>query len=167
MNNNHLPKAAFATHAAPNVSSSYRFIPTAPLLDTLEAEGFEVYASNQKRTRLPGMDAFAAHEIVLRPMTEGKMAVGDLTPQVVLMNAHNSTGALKFRASVEVLWCSNGCTRSVSDLADIRVRHSGSVDGGLIIDGVYKVVGRSVEWAKTLTQWQSVPMGMHDRLEMA
>jgi hypothetical protein len=161
-----LPKAAYATHAAPNVSSSYRFIPTAPLLEVLEAHGFEVYASSQKRTRLAGMDAFAGHEIVLRPRGL-KLALGEIFPQVILKNAHNAGGCLGYKVSAEIPYCLNGASRSAQGISDIRIRHSGKADTGAIIDSTCRVLEKSTEWARTLTQWQTVPLSLPDRLELA
>jgi hypothetical protein len=160
-----LPQAAYATHAAPNVSSKYVFLPTGPLLEALDGE-FEVYSASQKRTRKAGMEAFAAHEIVLRPRGL-ELALGEIFPQVILKNAHNGGGALGFRVSAEIPWCLNGASRAAQDIGDIRIRHSGKADTGTIIDGTCRVLEKSTEWAHTLTGWQAIPLSLPDRLELA
>jgi hypothetical protein len=162
-----LPLAALATQPSPKVGPNYLFIPTKPLVEALTQEGFELHSASQKRTRKAGYGGFAGHELVFRPHRDGALQVDDLTPQVVVINGHDGSTALKFRASVCVLWCNNGAVRDVANLADVRVRHTGKLEMEDFIEGAFKVLSKSTEWADTLTEWQSIPLALPDRVEFA
>lgn len=81
-----LVPAAFATGPSSKASERYAFIPTAPLIDMIRQRGWEPVRAHQS---LRAADArHAIHSITFRePNT--KVTIGDIFPEVMLVNSHD------------------------------------------------------------------------------
>jgi hypothetical protein len=118
--------SVFATTPWEGMSESYRFIPTAEVLDLLEDQGFRVTTARQSRTRIPGKADFTRHMLRLRHEsfigTEGEV------PEVVLFNSHDRSSAYKLYTGVLRFACQNGLVVQAADFGSFSIRHSGSRD---------------------------------------
>jgi len=145
LSNNQLMRQApsvFATHPWEKMSDRYAFIPTIQIVDKMRMEGFQPFSATQSRTRIEGKQEFTKHVIRFRDTRNGNVPVlrslGSIYPELILTNAHDGGSAYKIEAGLFRLVCLNGLTVCDETISEMKVRHSGSVDG--IIDASYEVV---------------------------
>jgi hypothetical protein len=132
----------FATQPWERMSSRYAFIPTIQIVEKMRSEGFQPFAAAQSRSRIEGKQDFTKHMIRFRDVRNGNSpavrSLGQLFPELVLTNAHDGASAYKIDAGIFRAVCMNGLVVSESNVSQINVRHSGSVDG--IIEASYEIV---------------------------
>jgi len=122
----HRAPSVFAESAWGGVSDRYTFIPTIAVVESLLAEGWDIMAAKQQGTRIEGKQEFTRH--LLRFRRPGNdLVVGDVFPEIVLLNSHDRGSAYQMHAGLYRLACSNGMVVADSTLAKISVRHSGTV----------------------------------------
>ena len=151
-----LTPSVFATTPWEGMSPSYRFIPTADVLDLLKDQGFRVTSARQSRTRIPGKAPFTRHMLRLRHEsfhgTEGEV------PEVVLFNSHDRSSAYKLYTGILRFACENGLVVQSADFGSFSIRHSGSRDlfaqvreaTGRIMDEVPAIMNRIEAWKATI-----------------
>ncbi len=147
-----LTPSVFATTPWEGMSPSYRFIPTADVLDLLEGQGFRVTSARQSRSRIPGKAPYTRHMLRLRHEsfngTEGE------APEVVLFNSHDRSSAYKLYSGILRFCCENGLVVQSTDFGSFSIRHSGSRDlfqqvrdaTARIMDGVPAIMNRIEAW---------------------
>jgi hypothetical protein len=127
------------------------------MLETLRGEGFVPYFA-QQRTKTEDKRAYAKH--VLRFRHEGYLVdhleVGDVVPEVVLLNSHNGSSSYRMLAGLFRLVCANGLVVGNS-FEEVRVRHTGDVIGR-VVEGAYKVLAMSQKVIGKVAVWQSLPL---------
>ncbi|WP_240348436.1 DUF932 domain-containing protein [Methylomonas sp. EFPC1] len=141
MDNDQLRRMApsvFAEHKHESRKNSYKFIPTIDIVEALRDEGFlPVYAS-ESRVRDESKKGFAKHLLRFR-QHDGFSAVGEVKPEIVLLNSHDGTSSYQLSAGLYRLVCSNGLIVSDGQIDCVRVRHSGNVVDN-VIEGTFKIV---------------------------
>lgn len=142
MSNDELRAAApsiFATKPWERMSSKYTFIPTSQIVDKMRTEGFVPVTATQSRTRIEGKSNFTKHMIRFRQAGAQPVAreLGALHMELVLTNSHDGASAYILNGGVFRLACLNGMVVCDSEIAAIKVRHSGSADA--IIDASFTV----------------------------
>jgi len=101
------PRSAYmADHPASHVSSRYEFMPTNRIVNELRDYGFYVRDYKQARMRKQTTSSTAKHILWLRRINE--RPVGDVYPEVLMINAHNGRFRLKFLIGFLRLICANG-----------------------------------------------------------
>ena len=144
----------FATEPYRELSDKYKFIPTIDVVDALAAQGFTPAKVMESRVRNLDKAGFAKHAIRFRN-SDILPQVGDLVPEIVLVNSHDGTSAFQISAGLYRLVCSNGLTVG-SDQMTVRQRHSGQIDD--ILEGVFSVVDDFPEVARTAREWQGIQL---------
>jgi hypothetical protein len=89
-------------------------------------EGWFVTRVQQNMVRLEDKRNFARHMIRFRRQ-EGSLAVGDVFPEIGLINSHDRGSAYKMFAGFFRLACLNGMVVGEGSISQISIRHSGSV----------------------------------------
>lgn len=118
-----LAPAVFSESPAPTVSDKYAFIPTYIVLQALLDSGLQIYAVGQHRSRT-GNEPYVRHAIRLR---QGKAKqVGDVIPEVVLLNGHDATARYSLQAGLVRLICLNGMVVGESLFGGINIIHLGA-----------------------------------------
>jgi hypothetical protein len=126
MNLQDLP-AIRATRPYPGVSSSYVFIPTAPILDGMVEAGWEVVGAKQTKSRSEERAPFARHMLRLRnPDLEViKDPRGEsLHLEMILINGHDGSATYRLYSGLFSFVCCNGLIVG-SMMAGASIRHSG------------------------------------------
>lgn len=145
--------SALATRPYDAMSAKYSHIPTLGVIEAMIAAGFQPFSAVQSRTRVPGKGDFTKH--MLRFRHEGvsqPLAVGDVIPEVVLINSHDGTSAYKLIAGLYRLICSNGLMVSDGEIAAISVAHKGDVAKD-VVEGSYRLVGHTQKSLATVQNW--------------
>jgi hypothetical protein len=118
--------SVFADHAWDGVSNRYSFIPTIAVVESLLSEGWNITRARQQRVMLPEKTEFTRH--ILRFRRDFKsLVVGDVFPEIVLLNSHDRGSAYQMHAGLYRLVCSNGLVVDDSTFARLSIRHTGNV----------------------------------------
>jgi hypothetical protein len=139
--------SVFADRAHEDCSSRYGFASTAKVLTSLEKAGFVVVEAKDNLRRNPGNLEFTKHMLRLRKAGDVKKIteVGDVVPQVVLINSHDRSSLFQMYAGMFRLVCSNGLIVSTKEFIEpIVVRHTNRVVEDVManIDRIVGDVGR-------------------------
>lgn len=134
LNNDALKAAApsiFALQPHKSRSARYAHVPTIDVLEQLRKHGFVPTNASQSRVRSGHEDHFSytRHMIRLRQRRDLDAPikkVGDVVPEIVLLNAHDGSSSFRLDAGLFRMVCSNGLIIKSQDFGAIRVRHSGS-----------------------------------------
>lgn len=143
---------------APHASRSdrYAYISTKTVLDGLADEGFYPVAACQARARDVSRREFTKHMLRLRRAGDSFAKVGDVIPELVLLNSHDGSSAYQLMGGLFRLVCDNGMVVDDASVGCIRVHHKGDVVHD-VIDAAFTIVeqsGKAVEQAEAWTQLQ-------------
>lgn len=128
----------FANRPWQEMSSRYRFIGTADLIEELRGHGFEPFSVRTSLTRIDGKGDFAKHQLRLRKTDIAPIAaLGGAVPEAILTNSHDGSSPYLLNLGLFRFVCWNGMVVGDS-FGQFKVRHSGKV--GDVIDAVYEVV---------------------------
>lgn len=147
--------SVFATEAHHSRSDRYAYVSTAAVLAGLQAEGFTVAKAMQSRTRTEDKREFTKHMLRLRHSSAVGAKVGDVFPEIVLVNSHDGASAFHLMSGMFRLVCLNGMVSGQNHM-DVKVRHSGNIRDQ-VIEGAFRVLDStkaltgSVETMKALT----------------
>ena len=163
-----LVPSAFATRAHESRSERYTDIPTSAVIDGLSANGFEPTFAKQGRSRIAGKAEFTKHLLRFRYRGGERTGrkVGDVFPEVVLLNSHDGTSAYQLMAGIFRFVCLNGMVVADRDLGALKVPHKGNVVDQ-VIEGSHAVLQESVRAVDRADAWASVTLSGDERLAMA
>src|SRR5574343_787370 len=149
----HAP-SAFATEPWHDVSGKYAFVPTSTVIERMRSEGFVPVSAQQSGTRIPGKKDFTKHAIRFR-RTGIAPVVGDIFPELLMVNSHDRTSSYKMSLAMVRLACANGMVCKVAGLSDgINVRHSGDI-AGEVLEASYRLSDNFPVIADQVQQWNS------------
>lgn len=150
----------FATAGAPSVSDRYAYLPSYNVVRDLRNMGLKAVAAEEGKKKQPDGRQYAMHRIHFQRQNEVSRApeLGDIIPEIQLLNSHDRTSPLAFNVGMKRLVCSNGMT--VDDGAaglSFKVRHTGKgrldeVHAGMakIMENLDSVLGVASDWAKLM-----------------
>jgi len=149
--------AIFSKSPIAGVSDKYGHVNTFDIIKAMNLNGYEIVEVRQsKRRDTEEMEAaermrFTKHMLKFRKEGNIKklLKVGDVVPQVVMVNSHDRSSGFHLYAGMFRLVCSNGLIVSDSSFVEpIKVRHTATMvedivnRSGMLIkqaDGVYSV----------------------------
>jgi Domain of unknown function (DUF932) len=132
--------SALATRPYKGMSTKYSHIATLGVIQAMLKAGFQPFSATQSCTRVPGKGDFTKHMLRFRhEVVSQSLAVGEVIPEVVLINSHDGTSAYKLIAGLYRLVCSNGLMVSDGEIDSISVTHKGDVLKD-VIEGSYKLI---------------------------
>ncbi|MET0465262.1 MAG: DUF932 domain-containing protein [Chitinophagaceae bacterium] len=153
-------------HAAPSIfaedkhssrSSRYSYIPTSEILENLLKQDWQIFAAFQGGSRVEGKREFTKHLVRLRHRSQSSIVKGDSFNEVILMNSHDGTSSYRMMGGRFRLVCSNGLVVSESQIADVRVRHSGDPTAE-VIDGCISIMEQMPELDAAVEEMQSLQL---------
>lgn len=127
--------AVFAEKPRGDVSSKYGFVSTAEMVKAMREHGFEPTHVSAYYRRDPENLEFTKHLIRFRRQGSNlnKLTVGDVVPQIVLVNSHDRSSQFHLFGGLWRLICSNGLLVSEgSHVRPLVVRHTTSAIDGLL-----------------------------------
>lgn len=118
--------AIFAKEPHEKVSERYGFIPTYTVLEHMHKAGFVPVEVRNYMRRDPARMRTTKHLIRFRKAgAVGKLLVGDVIPQVVLLNSHDRSSRFHLYGGLFRLVCSNGLIVATShSVQPVVVRHT-------------------------------------------
>lgn len=149
--------SALATRPYDAMSAKYMYIPTLGVIEAMIKAGFQPFSAVQSRTRIAGKGGFTKHMLRFRRQDRAQsLVVGDVIPEVVLINSHDGTSAYKLIAGLYRLVCSNGMMVSDAEIDAVNVAHKGNIIEN-VIEGSYRLIAdthKAIETAQNWTQLQ-------------
>ena len=151
--------SAMAVSQHSSRSDRYTYIPTSEVIAGMERAGFLPFSATQSRCRDAERRDYTKHLIRFRQMSDIQRAavVGELVPEIVLVNAHDGTAAYSLMAGIWRFVCGNGMMVSDSTLASIHIRHSGDIVGQ-VIEGSLAIAGQSQKALEHVGNWQRLQL---------
>lgn len=120
-----LAPSALASQAHESRSERYGFQSTTEVISMMESEGFRIFSASQSRTRRGDRVSYLKHMLRFRHESSMDISmVGDLVPELVLINSMDGSSAYKLMAGIFRMVCSNGMVVADSMIQSIRVRHT-------------------------------------------
>lgn len=119
--------SVFADRPWEGVSNRYSFIPTISVVESLLTEGWSITDARQQRVLLQDKTNFTRHILRFRHNESLALHVGDVFPEVVLINSHDRGSAYQMHAGLYRLVCSNGLVVDDGTFERLSIRHSGRV----------------------------------------
>jgi hypothetical protein len=160
-----LAPSIFAAEAHASRSERYTYIPTIDVVRAMQAEGFQPFTARQSRTRDVTRSDFTKHMVRFR-RPDVAVTVGDVIPEIVLVNSHDGTSSYQITAGMFRVRCLNGLVVQSGTLEDVRVPHKGDVISN-VIDGSFRVISESVKALAAPEDWSRVRMNSEARLALA
>ena len=158
--------SVFAAEAHQSRSERYKYIPTARVLEGMRKAGFIPFSAKQARTRDESRREFTKHMIRFRREDVAVSGVGDLVPEVVLVNAHDGSSSYKLMAGIFRVICMNGLIVKSSDFDSLTVGHSGNIEEK-VIEGSYRVIESSVRALEAPKQWSQIALNPREQMALA
>lgn len=151
--------SAFAQEQYHEMSSRYAYIPTEDVIRGLESAGMVVYEARQSRAREADRREHTKHMLRFRPVSGGPTVnyVGDVIPEVSLVNSHDGTSAYKLFAGLHRFVCSNGLLVAEGTIASISVRHTGDIIDA-VVAGTADLMRRLPETLETVREWRTLEL---------
>ena len=149
--------SALAVRPYAEMSSKYAFVQTLGVIEAMVKAGFQPFSAVQSRTRIAGKGDFTKHMIRFRHQDVGQLVVGDVIPEVVLINSHDGTSAYKLIAGLYRLVCSNGLMVSDGEIDAINVTHKGDIVGE-VIEGSHRLIADTQKSLGTVRNWTQLQL---------
>src|SRR6266478_6978638 len=143
--------SALATRPHESRSDRYTYIPTVNVIEGMMRAGFQPFSASQSRSRVEGKSEFTKHMIRFRHADLMQASVGDVLPEVILVNSHDGTSAYKLIAGMFRLVCSNGLMLAESTAGSVSVMHKGDIIGEVVeaSNGIIEQAGKALKAADT------------------
>lgn len=156
--------AAFAQAPHEGMSSRYAFLPTSGVIETLDQAGFSVVQARQSnsRSRLP---AYAIHALRFR-QRRPEFEVGDLIPEILVLNSHDGSSAYHVRIAIYRAICKNGMIVSDTAFPGWKVTHRGNA-AAEVLEAAMSLVDRFEELGEVVARMRTTFMGDSQRLAFA
>lgn len=164
----HVP-AIFATEPVRAVSERYGFASTAKVLQALEKEGFVPVEARSYNRRNPKQLQHTKHMLRLRPAGDLKKLtlVGEVVPQVVLLNSHDRTSRFQLYAGMFRILCSNGLIVSTKEsIQPVVVRHTVHVIDE-VMENIHRIAAEAAKVSDFIQQMQKVHLTQRQQLAFA
>ena len=152
--------AALGNRADSRVSDRYSFVPTDKVISLLEKEGWNLQKARQVTSRTWNPST-AKHHLTFahERLSRADLAVGDYTPRLELINAHNGLGTYKLLAGIFRLVCTNGLIVSDRDFGHVKLRHIGFSEED-VIKASQAVIENVSKLSEVVDEWQGLDMNM-------
>ena len=145
--------SVFAGNAREALSDKYKFIPTIDIVEAMRKEGFFPVSASETIARSVDRRGYSKHLLRFR-QHDGHTELGELLPEVVLINSHDGSSAYQLSAGLFRLVCMNGLIVADSHIDSIRVRHAGNIIDN-VIEGTFKILEetpKALEHVQTFQQ---------------
>lgn len=150
--------SAFAPAPHESRSARYAYVPTSEVITALMREGFQPFSAVQSRTRVEGKQDFTKHMIRFRhTSTDIARQVGDVVPEVALMNSHDGSSSYWMMEAMYRLTCLNGMFVAQPGGQTLKVNHTGNIVHQ-VIEGSFAVIERSVKALDVVSDWSNLQL---------
>jgi hypothetical protein len=154
--------AIYAERGASFLSSEYGFMPTYRAIEIMQEHGFGVVQAKQDLPRRRNPE-WVRHAVVMRHEDLG--AVGEVAPQILLINSHNGRTKMSLRAGLYRFVCANGMVVG-DDQMKTAVRHTLPL-AAQILDHINRSVVNLQHTFQSMERWSSIELSESKRNDLA
>lgn len=160
--------AVFAEAPASWVSKNYAYIPTIRIVEAM-LEKFDIYECAQARPRKIEREPYAKHMLRFRyrdyPMPK---KLGDVVPELVLVNAHDGTARYYLYCGLYRMVCSNGLITGDTYQSLVVAHRGGDITRSRVLEGSYTIVDEQFpNILRDITKMQRVQLSPAQQLSFA
>jgi hypothetical protein len=175
LNNTSLMEAAPSIFAkAPHSSRSQRYahVPTVDVIELMRKSGFVPTSASETHVRKHREDhlGFQRHLIRLRSKNDLEKVdrkVGDVVPEIVLINAHDGSSSFQLEGGLFRMACSNGLIIKSADYGSIRVHHSGRELEAVVKEAVEHITSQLPLAVRATKEWDKIILSPAQRTRFA
>ena len=150
--------SALAVRPYAEMSSKYAFVPTLGVIEAMMKAGFEPFSATQSLTQIEGKQPFAKHMLKFRHQDVSQsLVVGDVIPEIALVNSHDGECAFRLMAGLFRLACSNGLLVAEAEIMSIIVRHTGDILRD-VVNGSQRLTEDAGKALGTVRAWQQLQL---------
>jgi hypothetical protein len=155
--------AALGVYPDNRVSDRYSMVPTNKIVDLLEGQGWNLVEARQVNSRTWDPQT-AKHHLTFshERLSRQDLAVGDSTPRLELINAHNGLGTYKLLAGIFRMVCTNGLVVSDRDFGHVKLRHIGFSEED-VIEASQAVIDNVSNLSEIVDEWQGLHMSNDEK----
>ena len=148
-------------------SDRYVYIPTSQIVIGMMKEGFLPFSVMQARSRNESRREFTKHLIRFRhaEMLKGTPHLGQLFPEIVLINSHDGSTAYQLMSGIFRLVCTNGMNTGTKH-GEYKIRHQGDITGQ-VIDASYKVLSTTEQVVDAVGEWSNIRLTTSEQMALA
>ena len=160
-----LPSAVFSETHSPKLSDQYVHIKTVDVLSRFQDMGWMVSAANAaKHSKTP---QFARHAIRLRHKDFPMLDTDNVVPELIVLNSHNGSWALRMALGMFRMVCSNGMVAG-SLWGGIALKHYRIKDlEEKVVQVTHEIDGLSHKLSDSIRHWSEVQVPLKDQQEFA
>ncbi len=164
-----LAPSIFAEAAHSSRSSRYSFIPTAAVVAGMRAEGFAPVKVQVARVRDNGRVGFEKHMIRFRWLDQAMVKVGEVLPEVVMVNSHDGSTSYQLSAGLFRLVCSNGMVIPQGELDEVRIKHGGGERRIIqdVVEGSHRILAQSTIGIEAANRWSQIALNQDEQTALA
>jgi hypothetical protein len=160
----------FADKPHKSRSDKYAYVPTIDVLGRLRKAGYVPTEANQSRIRIPregkpdvARIQYMRHMIRLRDRRQldvdpKSRKVGDVVPEIILINSHDGSSSFRLDAGLYRLACSNGLIVKSADFGSIILRHQGEELLAAIVEAANDIAERMPKIMDITKAWDKIHM---------
>jgi hypothetical protein len=119
-------------------TEKYRVIPTMPIIEEMRKNNFGVYSIVEAHTKLADRKPYVRHLLRFRARDWQAREVGDVVPEIVMLNSHDGSSGWNLYGGLFRLICTNGLVVG-SNFDAYRVPHIGNNVAHKVLDAVSKL----------------------------
>jgi hypothetical protein len=150
--------SALAVRPYAEMSAKYSYVPTIEIINGMIASGFQPFSATQSLTRIADKQAFTRHMLRFRHQdAANSLVVGDVIPEVVLINSHDGACAFRLIAGLFRLACSNGLLVAEAEIMSIAIRHTGNIMQD-VVTGSQRLTEDAGKALGTVRKWQQLQL---------
>jgi len=151
--------SVFATAPHSSRSAKYSQVRTDLVLSKLFDAGFGVTSAKQGGSKIEGKADFTKHLIRLRHHDQ-KPLVGDVFPEVVVLNSHDGTSAYHVYLGIFRLVCSNGMVAGTT-FSSYRFGHTARLAQD-VLEASFEIIGQAAIAHERIETMQAALMSPDD-----
>lgn len=160
-----LPSAVYSETHSPKLSDQYVHIKTSDVLSRFQDMGWEVSSANSaKHSKTP---QFARHAIRMRHKDFPMLDADNVVPELIVLNSHNGSWALRMALGMFRMVCSNGMVAG-SLWGGIALKHYRIKDlEEKVVEVTHKIDGLSQQLSESINFWSKVEVPLTEQQEFA
>lgn len=152
-----LAPSVFAERPAESTSGWYKQVPTVAVIDRMRDSGWLPVRATENRVMDETRQGFQRHMVRFARRDDlGVMrSVGDVRPEVVLINSHDGKSSFQVSLGLFRMVCSNGLMVAQGGTYDRKINHIGFDPASVVsassdlIEMAPELIGTSETWQKT------------------
>jgi hypothetical protein len=157
--------AVFAQKPIQEVSRHYTFVPTFEIIKDFEKIGWLPVDARQQRTKRWDPDS-QKHTIRFGNSNSEFKKVGDVLPEIVIMNSHDRSFAFTFEVGLFRLACSNGLVVADSSFSQMQQKHR-RVEFSYIQQLCHEAVAQFDQVGNKIEDYKSIQLDKGQRRQFA